>query len=209
MGMRVTCRYCKSKIEKKNALQILGEKHNTYYCNQECYSNYFAEKEKTKNENEAVKRAKEIERLAKKQEKERQIEEQKAASAARKAKRDAVYDELCDIFGYEVQNTVLFTEWILWNKLADDEKILAYLKEHKDYIKGATARASGTEYAKIRYMSAILKNNLKDYSNSRGQRAQLPVVDDAMPKESSFVLFEPVKANKKVRKSFAELEDDL
>lgn len=209
MGMRVTCRYCKSKIEKKNALQILGEKHNTYYCNQECYSNYFAEKEKTKNENEAVKRAKEIERLAKKQEKERQIEEQKAASAARKAKRDAVYDELCDIFGYEVQNTVLFTEWILWNKLADDEKILAYLKEHKDYIKGATARASGTEYAKIRYMSAILKNNLKDYSNSRGQRAQLPVVDDAMPKESSFILFEPVKENKKVRKSFAELEDDL
>ena len=209
MGMRVTCRYCKSKIEKKNALQILGEKHNTYYCNQECYSNYFAEKEKTKNENEAVKRAKEIERLAKKQEKERPIEEQKAASAARKAKRDAVYDELCDIFGYEVQNTVLFTEWILWNKLADDEKILAYLKKHKDYIKGATARASGTEYAKIRYMSAILKNNLKDYSNSRGQRAQLPVVDDAMPKESSFVLFEPVKENKKVRKSFAELEDDL
>lgn len=209
MGMRVTCRYCKSKIEKKDALQIPGEKYNTYYCNQECYSNYFAEKEKTKNENEAVKRAKEIERLAKKQEKERQIEEQKAASAARKAKRDAVYDELCDIFGYEVQNTVLFTEWILWNKLADDEKILAYLKEHKDYIKGATARASGTEYAKIRYMSAILKNNLKDYSNSRGQRAQLPVVDDAMPKESSFVLFEPVKANKKVRKSFAELEDDL
>ena len=209
MGMRVTCRYCKSKIEKKNALQILGEKHNTYYCNQECYSNYFAEKEKTKNKNEAVKRAKEIERLAKKQEKERQIEEQKAVSAARKAKRDAVYDELCDIFGYEVQNTVLFTEWILWNKLADDEKILAYLKEHKDYIKGATARASGTEYAKIRYMSAILKNNLKDYSNSRGQRAQLPVVDDAMPKESSFVLFEPVKENKKVRKSFAELEDDL
>ena len=209
MGMRVTCRYCKSKIEKKNALQILGEKHNTYYCNQECYSNYFAEKEKTKNENEAVKRAKEIERLAKKQEKERQIEEQKAASSARKAKRDAVYDELCDIFGYEVQNTVLFTEWILWNKLADDEKILAYLKEHKDYIKGATARASGTEYAKIRYMSAILKNNLKDYSNSRGQRVQLPVIDDAMPKESSFVLFEPVKENKKVRKSFAELEDDL
>lgn len=205
MGMRVTCRYCKSKIEKKNALQILGEKHNTYYCNQECYSNYFAEKEKTKNENEAIKKARELERLAKKQE----MEEQKAASAARKAKRDAVYDELCDIFGYEVQNTILFTEWILWNKLADDEKILAYLKERKDYIKNAIARASGTEYAKIRYMSAILKNNLKDYSNGRGQRAQLPVYDDAMPKESSFVLFEPVKENKKERKSFAELEDDL
>lgn len=226
MGMKVVCRYCKSKIEKKNALQIPGEKYNTYFCNQECCSNYFAEKEKAKNENEAAKKARELERLAKKQEREKiqkakeetkkareeakKIkEEQKAASAARKAKRDAVYDKLCDIFGYEVQNTVLFTEWILWNKLADDEKILAYLKERKDYIKGAVARASGTEYAKIRYMSAILKNSLKDYSNSRGQRTQLPVVDNSMPKESSFVLFEPVKENKKARKSFAELEDNL
>ena len=59
MGMRVICRYCKSKIEKKDALQIPGEKYNTYYCNQECYSKANAEK-----------KAKEIERLAKKQEKE-------------------------------------------------------------------------------------------------------------------------------------------
>ena len=58
-------------------------------------------------------------------------------------------------------------------------------------------------------MSAILKNSLKDYSNSRVQKAQLPVVDNAIQKESSFVLFDPVKENKKVRKSFEELEDDL
>lgn len=226
MGMRVICRYCKSKIEKKDALQIPGEKYNTYYCNKECYSNYFAEKERAKNENEAAKKARELERLAKKQKREeiqrakeetkkareeaKKIkEEQKEASAVRKAKRDAVYDELCDIFGYEVQNTVLFSEWVLWNKLADDEKILAYLKEHKDYIKSAVARAGGTEYAKIRYMSAILKNSLKDYSNSRVQKAQLQVVDNIIQKESSFVLFDPVKENKKVRKSFEELEDDL
>ena len=137
MGMRVICRYCKSKIEKKDALQIPGEKYNTYYCNKECYSNYFAEKEMAKNENEAAKKARELERLAKKQKREeiqrakeetkkareeaKKIkEEQKEASAVRKAKRDAVYDELCDIFGYEIQNTVLFSEWVLWNKLADD-----------------------------------------------------------------------------------------
>lgn len=103
MGMRVTCRYCKSKIEKKDALQIPGEKYNIYYCNKECYSNYFAEKERAKNENEAAKKARELERLAKKQKREeiqrekeetkkareeaKKIkEEQKEASAARKNK---------------------------------------------------------------------------------------------------------------------------
>lgn len=32
MGMKVVCRYCKSKIEKKDALQITGEKNNTYFA---------------------------------------------------------------------------------------------------------------------------------------------------------------------------------
>lgn len=200
MGMRVTCRYCKSKVEKKDAFTILGEKHNTYYCNKECYSNAIA----TKSKNDAEKKARELERLAKKQEK----EEQKAISAARKAKRDAVYNELCDIFGYEVQNSVLFTEWILWNKLADDEKILAYLKENKEYIKNAYGRASGTEYAKIRYVSAILKNRLKDYSNNSGKMAQMSVIDDDMPKENVADIDYIMPTNKKKkterRKGFGE-----
>ena len=208
MGMKVTCRYCKSKVEKKDAFTILGEKHNTYYCNKECYSNAIAEKEKAKKEAYAEKRVRELERLAKKQEKEKQKEEQKAISAARKAKRDAVYDELCDIFGYEVQNSVLFTEWILWNKLADDEKILAYLKENKEYIKNAYGRASGAEYAKIRYVSAILKNRLKDYSNNRGKWAQMPVIDDAAPKENvvdtDYIMPTNKKKKTERRKGFGE-----
>ena len=44
MGMKVVCRYCKSKIEKKDALQITGEKNNTYFCNQECYDKANAKK---------------------------------------------------------------------------------------------------------------------------------------------------------------------
>ena len=114
MGMRVICRYCKSKIEKKDALQIPGEKYNTYYCNQECYSKANAEK-----------KAKEIERLAKKQEKEEN-----------KQKRiDPVYEEIADIFGYRIANSALFKEMKLWRDICDDTKILAYLQEHKNYIK--------------------------------------------------------------------------
>ena len=117
MGMRVTCRYCKSKIEKKDALQIPGEKYNTYYCNQECYDKANAEK-----------KAKEIERLAKKQEREEN-----------KQKRiDPVYEEIADIFGYRIANSVLFKEMKLWRGICDDTKILAYLQEHKNYIKNTS-----------------------------------------------------------------------
>lgn len=143
MGMRVTCRYCKSKIEKKDALQIPGEKYNTYYCNQECYSKANAEK-----------KAKEIERLAKKQEKEEN-----------KQKRiDPVYEEIADIFGYRIANSALFKEMKLWRGICDDTKILAYLQDNRDRIKSAMERASSSEYARIRYVSAILKNSLADYN---------------------------------------------
>ena len=143
MGMRVICRYCKSKIEKKDALQIPGEKYNTYYCNQECYSKANAEK-----------KAKEIERLAKKQEKEEN-----------KQKRiDPVYEEIADIFGYRIQNSALFAEMKLWRGICDDTKILAYLQENRDRIKSSMERASSSEYARIRYVSAILKNSLADYN---------------------------------------------
>lgn len=143
MGMRVICRYCKSKIEKKDALQIPGEKYNTYYCNQECYSKANAEK-----------KAKEIERLAKKQEKEEN-----------KQKRiDPVYEEIADIFGYRIANSALFKEMKLWRGICDDTKILAYLQENRDRIKSAMERASSSEYARIRYVSAILKNSLADYN---------------------------------------------
>lgn len=104
MGMRVTCRYCKSKIEKKDALQIPGEKYNTYYCNQECYDKENAEK-----------KAKEIERIAKKQEREEYAKE--------KAEYDEIFEETKTIFGYEFQGYgILKREVKNWEKLADKKK---------------------------------------------------------------------------------------
>ena len=186
MGMRVTCRYCKSKIEKKDALQIPGEKYNTYYCNQECYDKENAEK-----------KAKEIERLAKKQEKEEYAKE--------KAEYDEIFEETKTIFGYEFQGYgILKREVKNWEKLADKKKILSYLKENEDFLSSTLARKEfANDFNRVRYYSVIVSSKLHDY------KGQPPVVENAMPKESSFVLFEPVGENKKVRKSFAELEDDL
>lgn len=186
MGMRVTCRYCKSKIEKKDALQVPGEKYNTYYCNQECYNKANAEK-----------KAKEIERLAKKQEKEEYVKE--------KAEYDEIFEETKTIFGYEFQGYgMLKREVKNWEKLADRKKILSYLKENEDFLSSILARKEfANDFNRVHYYSVIVSSRLHDY------KGRPPVVENAMPKESSFVLFEPVRENKKVRKSFAELEDDL
>lgn len=186
MGMKVVCRYCKSKIEKKDALQIPGEKYNTYYCNQECYDKANAEK-----------KAKEIERLAKKQEREEYVKE--------KAEYDEIFEETKTIFGYEFQGYgMLKREVKNWEKLADRKKILSYLKENEDFLSSTLARKEfANDFNRVRYYSVIVSSKLHDY------KGQPPVVENAMPKESSFVLFEPVSENKKVRKSFAELEDDL
>lgn len=180
MGMRVICRYCKSKIEKKDALQIPGEKYNTYYCNQECYSKANAEK-----------KAKEVERLAKKQEKEEN-----------KQKRiDPVYEEIADIFGYRIQNSALFAEMKLWRGICDDTKILAYLQENRDLIKSAMERASSSEYARIRYVSAILKNSLADYNvkNIEAEKTTLGITVD-----EDYIM--PINKKKKTerRKGFGE-----
>lgn len=139
MGMRVTCKYCKAKIEKKDAFQVHGEKYNTYYCNKECYSNAIAKKE--------------------------EAQKIKAASGEKKQRKiDPIYEEIADIFGYRIQNSALFAEMKLWRGICDDTKILAYLQENKDYIKVAMERASNSEYARIKYVSAILKNSLADYN---------------------------------------------
>lgn len=137
--MRVTCKYCKAKIEKKDAFQVHGEKYNTYYCNKECYSNAIAKKE--------------------------EAQKIKAASGEKKQRKiDPIYEEIADIFGYRIQNSALFAEMKLWRGICDDTKILAYLQENKDRIKAAMERASSSEYARIRYVSAILKNSLADYN---------------------------------------------
>jgi hypothetical protein len=78
--------------------------------------------------------------------------------------KDKVYRLICDILGEkEVLNTALWKEKALWNKAFSDEIIAKYLAEHKDYLTLAVSKLSGTEYAKIRYVSAVLKNSLRDF----------------------------------------------
>ena len=178
--MRVVCKYCKAKVEKADALQVPGEKYNTYYCNQECYDKANAEK-----------KAKEIERLANKQEKEEN-----------KQKRiDPVYEEIADIFGYRIANSALFKEMKLWRGICDDSKILAYLQEHKIYIKNKLEQLDSNEYSRIRYVSAILKNSLADYKRTVRVEPEKINVDCE--------IYEQFFSTRKKRRGLNALEDEV
>lgn len=194
--MQVKCRYCGNKVEKKDAFKDPDK--NFYYCNEGHYTTAIKKKENEAREKEEARESREKARAEAKKIKEKQ----KAAAEAKKAKKDAVYNEICSIFGYEIQNSALFSEWVLWNKLADNEKILAYLQENRDYIKKAMERASNNEYARIRYFSAILKNSLRDYKAKEGNNTQVVEAIDTY----DFDLFDPsIKKNQK-RRSFVDLE---
>jgi YHS domain-containing protein len=80
-----------------------------------------------------------------------------------KEDRNRVYFLICDMFGYEIQNTKFFAEWVLWNKLKSDEIIYKYLRENETYLQQICDKSYDNEYGKIMYFSAILKNSLRDY----------------------------------------------
>ena len=126
---------------------------------------------------------------------------QKEKEEKRQKKIDPVYEEVADIFGYRIQNSQLFKEMKLWRSICNDEKILAYLQEHKDYIKSKLEKLNSSEYARIRYVSAILKNSLKDYMATVRVEPEKINVDCE--------IYEPTVFAKKKRRGLSELEDEV
>lgn len=131
-------------------------------------------------------------------EQEWQIEEDKKKKIAED--KDKVYRLICDILGEkEVLNTALWKEKTIWNKAFSDEIIAKYLAENKDYLVSAVSKLSGTEYAKIRYVSAVLKNSLRDWKPKE--------VIIEIPKVTTEEHYE-TKYKAKVRQSLEDFEED-
>jgi hypothetical protein len=78
--------------------------------------------------------------------------------------KDRVYRLICDIMNEkEIINTILFKEWAVWNKVADNEKIAQYLEENQEYLTSVIARLQSSEFARIRYLSTIIKDKIKGF----------------------------------------------
>ena len=94
-----------------------------------------------------------------------QEEYEKDLARKKKAAEDKnkVYNLICDMFGYDIQNTQFFAEWVLWNKLKTNDIIYKYLRENEDYLQEICDKSFDSEYQRIRYFSAVLKNSLMDF----------------------------------------------
>ena len=114
--------------------------------------------------------------------------------------KDRVYRLICDIMGErEIISTALFKEWQVWNKVADNVKIAKYLEENKDYLSSVIARLGSSEYARIRYLSAIIRDKIKAF---------VPKVEvKEVPKATTEEHYE-TKYKAKTRRALEDFEED-
>ena len=133
-----------------------------------------------------------------------EAEEERKKKAAED--KDRVYRLICDIMDErEIISTALFKEWQVWNKVANNAKIGDYLAENKNYLTSVIARLSSSEYAKIRYLSTIIRDKIKAFK-PRVEVKEVPkIVVEEQPNEHLTMFVNTKKVTR--RKGFAE-EDD-
>lgn len=98
-----------------------------------------------------------------------------AAKAQEQAERDRVYEAICAILGYKCQNSVLWREWSKWSELKPNKMIAEYLEENKDYLMATIGRLSGSEFGRIRYLSTVLCNSLKDFKPKEEPKFEIKI----------------------------------
>lgn len=81
-----------------------------------------------------------------------------------KSPSEEMYDLIYEIFGRKVLNTILFKEMNEILSVYSHQKVIAYLKENKEYLEDVIyGRSYVSEYAQIRYFTAIIKNSIHNF----------------------------------------------
>ena len=135
-----------------------------------------------------------------------EYETEEARKEKAKEDKDKVYQLICDIMGEkEIINSILWKEWTIWNKVADNEKIGKYLEENKDYLSSVIGRLTSSEFARIRYLSTIIKDRIKEFVPKIEEKSVVVEVDN------DFELFEstPVIKPQIEKQVLYDVEDDL
>ena len=172
------CRYCKANLSTNTAYQVIENKKTAYFCNQEHYENYIAMIERKNKEKDKL-----------------------------SVNRDKAYRLICEIIGRkQIINTVLWKEWAIWNKVATDETIGQYLKENQAYLSSVIAKLEDVEFKRIRYLSAILKNELGDYKPKMVQVKEFKIEIDEIDNRTDVELRINKKKKMVRRQGFAEME---
>ena len=168
--MLVTCKICKTKVDRDSCYKRVVNGKNWYCCSKEEYDKH---------------------------------EQEKAKEAADK---DKVYKLVCQIIGRDqIINSILWKEKAVWNSVKPDEIIGKYLEENKDYLVSVISRLEDKEYNRIRYLSAIVKNNLGDFKPKVIEERKVVVIDNY-----DHELFVPTMVKQNIQQqNLADVEDDL
>lgn len=154
-GRPPKCKICGATLRVETAYMVVtrnknGNEKKAFYCNQEEYEKHSVEQSKPIKE--------------KKIKKEKTPKKCEVTENKQPTDKDIAYRLICDIIGKpKIINTALWKEWKVWNEVASDNIIKQYLIENKEYLMKVMLRLDSMEYGRIRYLSAILKNNLGDF----------------------------------------------
>ena len=118
------------------------------------------------------------------------------------ANTDRVYYLACEIIGRtKITNTIFWKEKKAWNEISSDKIIADYLEENKNYLSNSLGNIVDIEFNRIRYLSAIIKNNLNDY--------KVKVERENEPKKVvNIEVYNETYNTKERRRSLDELEDE-
>lgn len=96
----------------------------------------------------------------------------------KKELKDNIYKIIFNCFGRKITNTILYKEITELENVYGLEKIYNYVLENSEYISGVlSSKGFSSEYAQIRYFTAILKNNLADFVFENDQLNKVITVD--------------------------------
>lgn len=123
-------------------------------------------------------------------------------AAKKKEEYDSIFEETKVIFGYDFQGYSLLKKEVQnWEKLANRNKILNYLKENENYLSSILAKKEfANDYNRIRYYSVIVSSKLHDYQGKTEEKV-VPKVD--------MIFYEPSQTSNNKRRSLEDLEDEF
>lgn len=111
--------------------------------------------------------------------------------------KNDTYTLIEEIIGKTI-NTALFKEIQTWLLVTNYKNIVSYLSDNKQQILNSMQnRNFNNEYGKIRYFSAIIKNNIGDYKPTQPE----------VVKQTNIEVYETKFKSKPKRKCLADYED--
>ena len=133
-------------------------------------------------------------------------DEAQASIDAARAEYNEIMAITKEIFGYNIQSQGLLRKEInTWETLSTRQKIIAFLKENKDWLSTVMIKEFPNDFCRVRYYATIVASKLHDFKPKNIEPRKTIVVDNA------FELFEPttIEKSKPETQVLYDVEDDL